>query len=746
MSAFWPVQRGAAVALLLWCVAFYVAAKEPPKRILLLNPNTVQLPATAIITRAATERLGQALPGKVEIYAEFLDSSRFPNDADGRRLGDFLADKYAAVRFDAVIALGPESLQFANENRARLGRDAPLVFCCMSRERLARLELPGNASGFVSDYDLTRTLDLAQRLQPGARAIVVIAGAAPFDQQWEQTARRQLVPFESRYNVRYLVGLPMAELLDQLRQLPRDTIVIHTSIFSDGAGQAFQAPREIVSAITAASTAPVYAPYDSYLDRGIVGGHMDTFEASGLAVADLALKMMAGEKPPPPSASASTYRVDWRQLRRWGLSEASLPPDSVVLFREPSFWDEYYDIAFATVAAFALQSAIVAFLLVERRRRLRAERSFMDSEERMGFAAASVNVGLWQYDAAGGQLWATDHCRAMFDIPGDDSLTRESFLMAVHPDDVAAARQWMHNASVSQTPRIGEFRVRLKQGGLHWYLARGMTRFDERGNPVRTSGAFSDITARKLAESEADAQRQTLAHITRVTTLGELSGAIAHEINQPLTAILSNAEAARRMLASDQPSLADVKEALDDIIQEDNRAGDVIRRLRGMMKRGERRLEVFAPNDLVASVLRLLHSELVNRQVSVTLDLASNLPEMSGDQVQIQQVLTNLVMNAMDAVTSSGASQRLITIATASPRPDVVETVVSDNGPGITADQQARLLEPFFTTKANGLGLGLPICNSIINAHGGVLSIVNGIDRGVQASFTLPVSPAAVRT
>jgi C4-dicarboxylate-specific signal transduction histidine kinase len=103
-------------------------------------------------------------------------------------------------------------------------------------------------------------------------------------------------------------------------------------------------------------------------------------------------------------------------------------------------------------------------------------------------------------------------------------------------------------------------------------------------------------------------------------------------------------------------------------------------------------------------------------------------------------------MNAMDAVTSSGASQRLITIATASPRPDVVETVVSDNGPGITADQQARLLEPFFTTKANGLGLGLPICNSIINAHGGVLSIVNGIDRGVQASFTLPVSPAAVRT
>jgi signal transduction histidine kinase len=193
------------------------------------------------------------------------------------------------------------------------------------------------------------------------------------------------------------------------------------------------------------------------------------------------------------------------------------------------------------------------------------------------------------------------------------------------------------------------------------------------------------------------------------------------------------------MLAQKQPLMNEIGEALDDVVAEGKRAGDVIRRLRGMLKRGERNVEVYSPNELVSSVLHLLRSEVVARQVRVHLDLGPDLPDMAGDRVQIQQVLTNLLMNALDAVNSPGVQDRVITVSTASPRPGYVETAVTDHGPGIADEQHARVLEPFFTTKPTGLGLGLSICNSIVKAHGGVLGIVNGRICGVRASFTLPI-------
>ncbi|HEX2885630.1 sensor histidine kinase [Vineibacter terrae] len=742
MLAFRQTLRAVALALLLCCAVCLAPAWAQTKRVLIISPNTHELPASATFTEATSKRLTEALPGKVEVFTEFLDSSRFSGERFEQTFTTFLAEKFATAPPDIIVAGGPVVLQFAIRHRDRISPGRPIVFCCVASTILASIDLPANAGGIVSDLDLGKTMELATRLQPDARDVVVITGTAPFDRQWERAARRQLAAYEPRFAVKYLVGLPLAQLLDELRRLPRKTIVIYTTMFTDGAGQFFPRPRDVAPMISAASQAPVYSPYDSYLDHGIVGGHMDTFEGNGIAVADLALEILAGSRPAVRPSPNRAYRVDWRQLQRWGLSETNLPPDTVILYRDLSFWERYYDVVIATVAAFALQTAVVMFLLVERRRRLQAESSLRESEERMSFAAASVNVGLWQQDMGSGRLWGTDHCRAMFDVPAGIPLSREALLNAVHPDDQAAARRWLGNMEQSSTPLTGEFRVVLKSGDVRWYLFRSTTRLDDNATPVGVSGVFSDITARKTAEGEADAQRQTLAHITRVTTLGELSGAIAHEINQPLTAILANAQAARRMLGFQSPPLDEISEALDDIITEDNRAGDVIRRLRTMLKKGEPRSEPILLNDLVRSVLRLLRSELIDRRVNVELDLADDLPVVAADQVQMQQVLTNLVMNAMDAVTSPGAARRRITIATAAPRPGYVETVVADCGPGLAADQQARLLEPFFTTKEHGLGLGLAICKSIVNAHGGALSIVNAADRGVRASFTLPVAPA----
>jgi signal transduction histidine kinase len=244
---------------------------------------------------------------------------------------------------------------------------------------------------------------------------------------------------------------------------------------------------------------------------------------------------------------------------------------------------------------------------------------------------------------------------------------------------------------------------------------------------------------RKRAELELQEQRRELTHLSRVAILGELSGALAHELNQPLTAILSNAQAAQRLLTQESPDLPEVGAILNDIVDEDKRAGEVIRRLRALLKKGETQLQAIDLCAVTGEVLDLAHADFVTRGVLVNNHLPADLPAVRGDRVQLQQVLLNLIVNACDAMVASEPSRRRLIITAAPDGNDMVQVAIADCGSGIPADRIDRLFEPFFTTKEQGLGLGLAICRSIVAAHGGRLWAANNVEGGATFWLTLPV-------
>jgi C4-dicarboxylate-specific signal transduction histidine kinase len=252
-----------------------------------------------------------------------------------------------------------------------------------------------------------------------------------------------------------------------------------------------------------------------------------------------------------------------------------------------------------------------------------------------------------------------------------------------------------------------------------------------------------DISERRLNERRAATQRDEIAHLSRVAMLGELSGSLAHELNQPLAAILSNAEAAQRLLARDPPQIQAVTEILADIVASDRRAGAVIERLRSMLRKEDVKHALLDLNHVAEESLRLMHSDLLDRRVSVKTSFARNLPPVSGDRVQLQQVMLNLLINGCDAVAGRGREARLHVSSRVTERGSVA-IAISDNGDGIAPQDIERIFEPFVTSKSHGIGLGLAICRSIIEAHGGRLWASNNASRGATIEFELPAEPTGI--
>jgi len=250
---------------------------------------------------------------------------------------------------------------------------------------------------------------------------------------------------------------------------------------------------------------------------------------------------------------------------------------------------------------------------------------------------------------------------------------------------------------------------------------------------------FANTLSRRRSEMEGQRLRQDLAHVGRVSTMGELTASLAHELNQPLTAILSNAQAAQRLLASDKTDLVEIREILGDIVEDDKRAGEVIHRLRGFLKKSNLELSALDIGELVSQVARLVSSDAIIRNVAIRLELAPGLPPVCGDRVQLQQVILNLLMNGLDAMRESSEGERTLVLRTVGDGPASVTVAVEDSGVGIDEADLEHVFHAFYTTKADGLGMGLAIARSIVEAHGGHLAARSNPRCGATFSFTLPV-------
>jgi two-component system, LuxR family, sensor kinase FixL len=259
------------------------------------------------------------------------------------------------------------------------------------------------------------------------------------------------------------------------------------------------------------------------------------------------------------------------------------------------------------------------------------------SEKRFNLAADSANLGMWEWDIVRDEIWITDKGRAMFGFDSLEKVDFELFRSRLHPEDRESVLKAVKNSLGTGAEYESEYRVPLPDGQMRWIAGRGHVEFNRDGRPVRMRGASLDITKRKQAEEQAERQRNEMAHLSRVTTLGEFSGSLAHELNLPLGAILSNAQAAQRILANGDADLAEVREILKDIVSEDKRAAEVIRGLHLWLKKGEVQHDSLPINKVVQDVLKLIRSDLIGQKVTVDTELSPNLPTVTGHSVQLSR-------------------------------------------------------------------------------------------------------------
>jgi PAS domain S-box-containing protein len=470
--------------------------------------------------------------------------------------------------------------------------------------------------------------------------------------------------------------------------------------------------------------------------------HVDPLEARGEpqhALSAIAAPVGFTTRPTfgPPSYDAGPARDDAPGLRTWRVADAS-PASGSAGAAAPSVLARHERVILIAIIVIAIESALLAALLVQTIRRRRAERALKESEERWRsvFETSAAGVAVLDKDA---RFVSTNLAfQAMLGY-SDQELRAVSLVDLGVPDDREALRRLGDELRRGAYPRhdaVTQFRRR--DGSAIWSHIYFSSILDADMKPRLIIATALDITDHKAAEEAARIAQSELAQVARLTAMGEMSASIAHEINQPLAAIVANGNAGLRWLANAAPDLDEVRATLKRIVSDGHRAGKVISGVRTLFKKNVQARAPVEVNDIVREVLSLVRGELESRRVTVEAELGM-LPPVTADRAQLQQVILNLITNALDAMGAHSDRPRVLRLRSERCEPGKIMVTVQDSGPGIEKKNIDRIFEPFFTTKANGTGIGLAICRSVVESHGGRLMASHGHPHGAVFQIVLPL-------
>jgi PAS domain S-box-containing protein len=372
--------------------------------------------------------------------------------------------------------------------------------------------------------------------------------------------------------------------------------------------------------------------------------------------------------------------------------------------------------------------------LTERRR---AEEELRRSEAYLAEGQRISHTGSWGWNVGSGELfWSQEHFRIFGFDPETAKPSYPMFLERIHPMDRPFVEQTVERAVRERSDLEMDYRIVLKDGSTKYLQSLGHPVIRESGDLVEFVGTVIDETERKRAEEALREAQAELAHVTRMMTLGELTSSIAHEINQPLAAVVNNASACLRWLAAN--NLEEARQSTALIIADGHRASEIIGRIRALVKKAPPRKDWLDINETILEVIALARNEVQGDRVALQTQLSSDLPLIQGDRIQLQQVMLNLIINAIEAMSGIGENPRELQIRSGKNSAGAVVVEVRDTGQGLDPEHVERIFDPFFTTKAEGMGLGLSISRTIIEAHGGTLWATQNEDKGATIQFTLP--------